>query len=185
MLCRICGIAIKSNEELKLHVVFSHRIALEHYYKHNPQATKFCNKCGRELPITEFYVDRHKTSGYRTQCIRCIHPEGFVSTCPLCHRVLHESAIVTHLKEDHDVPPKRAYGLFVRRKRCPKCNTVKPLKDFYKSSDGEYYYSYCRRCSLDRQKASRLRRHSLDHSRDASGKVGDIRRAHTADVARA
>ena len=178
MFCRICGISIESNNEIKLHLVLDHGVTLNDYYRCNPHATKYCNKCKRELPATEFYIDRHKTSGYRTQCIRCIHPGGHRSECPLCHRVLHESAIVRHLKEDHHIPPARAYREFVKRKRCPKCQTIKPLTDFYRKRDGAYY-SYCKRCSIDRQKTFRLLERSCDHSEDVTGTVANIRQGHT------
>lgn len=143
-----------------------------------PHTTKYCNKCKRELPITEFYVDRHKASGYRTQCIRCIHPGGYMSECPLCHRALHESAILRHLKEDHDIAPRRAYREVIKRKRCPKCQTPKPLKDFYRKKEGTYY-SYCKRCSLDRVKPLQLLQGSWDHSEDVTRTVADIRQGHT------
>ena len=134
MFCRVCGKNVKSNNEIRLHLVLDHSVTLKDYYSCVPHATKYCNKCKRELPVTEFYIDRHKTSGYRTQCIRCIHPGGHRSECPLCHRVLHESAIVRHLKEGHGIAPRRAYREFIKRKRCPKCQSTKPLKDFYRKN---------------------------------------------------
>ncbi len=176
MLCQICGINVKSNSEIKLHLLRDHGVTLKEYYSCKPYATKYCNKCKRELPVTEFYIDRNKESGYRTQCIRCIHPEGHKSECPLCHRVLAESAIVNHLKQDHNIPRRRAYRKFVKGKRCPKCNTIKPLKDFYRR-DSSKYYSYCRRCSLERIKTFRLLQRPRDHSREVAGSVPKTRQA--------
>ena len=178
MLCRVCGISVKSNNEIKLHLESDHGVTLNDYYRCNPHATKYCNKCKRELPVTEFYIDRHNTSGYRTRCIRCIHPEGYKSECPLCHRVLHESAIVRHLKEGHGIAPRRAHREFIKRKRCPKCKTIKPLRDFYRKRDGGYH-CYCKRCSLDRVKTLRLLQCSWDHSEDVTGTVANIRQGHT------
>ncbi len=168
MLCQICGVSVKSNNEIKCHLLRDHGVTLRDYYSSNPHATKYCNKCKRELPVTEFHIDRSKTSGYRTQCIRCIYPEGHKSECPLCHRVLSESAIVNHLKQDHSIAHGRAYRELVKGKRCPKCDTIKPLKDFYRKKDGTFY-SYCKRCSLERIKTFRLLRRPRNHSGDVTG----------------
>ena len=178
MFCRMCGKNVKSNNEIRLHLVLDHSVTLKDYYSCVPHATKYCNKCKRELPVTEFYIDRNKASGYRTQCIRCIHPEGYKSECPLCHRVLHESAIASHLKDDHGIALIRAYREFIKRKRCPKCQTINPLKDFYRKEDGTYY-SYCKRCSLDRQKPLRLLQCSWEHSEDVTRTVANIRQDHS------
>jgi len=173
MFCEICGISVKSNSEIKLHLLRDHEVTLRDYYSSNPYATKFCNKCKRELLVTEFYIDRNKESGYRTQCIRCIRPEGNKSKCPLCHRVLTESAIVNHLKKNHNIARGRAYREFVKGKRCPKCNTIKPLKDFYRRRGGKYY-SYCKICSLERLKALRFQC-LMNHSKDVTGTVANVR----------
>jgi hypothetical protein len=46
-----------------------------------------------------------------------------------------------------------------RTKRCPKCSTVKPLKDFYLRRGGRPS-SYCRPCTRAANKASYQRRRS-------------------------
>ena len=33
--------------------------------------TKVCSKCGRELPITEFYGNRHNKDGFQDRCKDC------------------------------------------------------------------------------------------------------------------
>lgn len=33
--------------------------------------TKICPKCGKELPVTSFYIDRKTKSGYASYCKRC------------------------------------------------------------------------------------------------------------------
>lgn len=33
--------------------------------------TKKCPKCGRELPITEFYANSHNKDGYQDKCKKC------------------------------------------------------------------------------------------------------------------
>ena len=35
--------------------------------------TKVCNKCGRELPIKEFFKDPRRADGYKSHCRDCIN----------------------------------------------------------------------------------------------------------------
>jgi len=151
MSCRICGINIPSNRELRLHLLIDHKVTLTDYYSYNPKATRYCSKCKRELPTSEFYVDRHNISGYRTQCIRCIHPKGNKSECPLCHRLFQESGAARHLKRDHGISLLCAYSRYLKGKRCPRCKTFKPLRAFYLKRNGTYF-PYCKNCNSARKK---------------------------------
>jgi hypothetical protein len=155
----MCGRDIESNSELRVHLLTLHRISLIDYYRYYPNATKYCNKCKRELPITKFYVDRCKTSGYRTRCITCIRPKGEKHECPLCHRMLQFSGMIAHLKRDHGIRPIDAYRWYLKGRRCPKCKTVKPLKEFYRLKNGGYF-AYCKKCNHDRVKRYRLKTRS-------------------------
>jgi len=157
MFCKMCGKDVQSNHELRSHLRSEHWMSLYDYYRYFPDATKFCNRCKRELPITEFNIDRHKTSGYRTQCIYCIHPEGEKRDCPLCHRVFSWSSLANHLKEEHEILPIDAYRRYLKGKRCPKCKTLKPLKDFYKLRNGKYF-SYCKKCNSNRNRKNHRKR---------------------------
>jgi len=151
MFCRMCGESVQSNHKLRSHLRSDHWMSLYDYYRYFPEATKFCNKCKRELPITEFYIDRCKASGYRTQCIHCIHPEGEKRECPLCHRVFQWSSLANHLKEEHEILPIDAYRRYLKVRRCLRCKTVKPLKKFYRLKNGGYS-SYCKKCNIDRNR---------------------------------
>ena len=151
MFCKICLREIESNSELRSHLQSDHSVNLIEYYRYYPNATKYCNKCKRELPITQFYVDRCNASGYRTQCITCICPGGERRECPVCHRILQFSSMVTHLKRDHGVRPIDAYRRYLKGRYCPKCKTVRPLKEFSRLKTGDYF-SYCRKCNYDRVK---------------------------------
>jgi hypothetical protein len=126
-----CGKRNRINHKLQSHLRSDHWMSLYDYYRYFPDATKLCNKCKRELPITRFYIDQRKASGYRTQCIYCISPEGEKRECPLCHRVFQWSAIVNHLRKEHEILPIDAYRKYLKERHCPRCKTVKPLKDFY------------------------------------------------------
>jgi hypothetical protein len=149
--CRMCGKRLESNKDLEPHLLWGHSVTLADYYGSHPEATKHCNKCNRELPIREFYVDRSKKSGYRTQCVNCIRPGGERRECPLCQRIFHPSGLVTHLKRVHGIKPSVAYRRYLGGKRCPRCKTMKPIREFYKLRGGGYS-SYCKKCNSDRQK---------------------------------
>lgn len=151
MFCRMCGKDTGSNDELRYHLLSNHEIAVTYYYRHYPNATKYCSGCKRELPLTEFYIDRRNTYGYRTRCVSCMRPKGEKSECPLCHRVFQRSAVVKHLKEKHGVSQLRVYRKYVKDKLCPRCNTIKPLGDFYRLRNGGYF-SYCKKCNFHRRK---------------------------------
>jgi len=157
MFCKMCGESVQSNHKLLSHLRSDHWMSLYDYYRYFPDATKFCNRCKRELPITEFYIDRHKTSGYRTQCIHCIRPEGEKRECSLCHRMFQWSALVNHLREGHGISAIHAYRRYLKGKRCPKCKTLKPLKKFYRLKNGGYF-SYCNKCNSDRNRKNNEKR---------------------------
>ena len=152
MFCRLCGKDIESNKELKHHLLSNHEMDLADYFRFCPSATKYCSRCKKELPLTEFYIDRRNRYGYRTRCVRCMRPEGEKSECPLCHRIFQRSAVVKHLKEHHGVSHLRVYPRYVKDKLCTRCNTVKPLGHFYRLRNG-CYFSYCKQCNSDRRKS--------------------------------
>jgi len=166
MFCRMCGKETESNHELQSHLRSEHWMGLYDYYRYFPDATKFCNKCKRELPITEFYIDRHKTSGYRTLCIHCIRPEGEKRECPLCRRMFQWSALVTHLGEEHGIPSIHAYRRYLKGKRCPKCKKIKPLKNFYRLKNGGYF-SYCDKCNSIRNRENHEKNIMVGSSSDS------------------
>jgi hypothetical protein len=157
MFCRVCGKGVESNLDLQSHLQSDHLMSLSDYYRHFPDATKVCNKCKRELPITEFYIDRCKASGYRTQCIHCISPDGEKRECPLCHRLFKWSSVVNHLKNEHEILPIDAYRKYLEKRCCPRCKTIKSLKEFSRPKNGGFS-TYCKKCGSDRNRKNYRKR---------------------------
>ncbi len=157
VLCRMCGRHLESNGDLDRHLISDHSVTLQDYYGSHPEATRRCSKCHRELTITRFYVDRSTRSGYRTQCIDCLRPGAETRECPVCHRMFQPSGMVTHLKRAHGIRPSVAYREYLGGKRCPRCEAVKPLREFYKLRRGDYS-AYCKKCNSDRQRKYRSRK---------------------------
>lgn len=98
-----------------------------------PQAqTKTCTKCGRELPISEFYARAGAKDGLQTICKDCHN-----AATKRCHdKAKAQAHIEKSLQEACDM------------KRCSKCGETKPLSDFYKdkkASDG--HQSWCKHCA--------------------------------------
>ena len=81
------------------------------YFEKYPNAKKFCSKCKRALPITNFLSDKSNNYGYRTQCIECMKPKGANRACPICNRIFKWSAIVNHMKVKHGIRPVDAYNI--------------------------------------------------------------------------
>ena len=151
MFCRMCGKEVESNLNLQSHLRSDHWMSLSDYYRYFPDATKVCNKCKKELPVTRFYFDRCKASGYRTQCIHCISPDGEKRECPLCHRLFKWSAVANHLQKEHQIRRIDIYRKHLKEKYCHRCKTVKPLRKFYKLKNGRFF-PYCRECVSDRNR---------------------------------
>jgi len=151
MQCEICHRAIGSNRELRNHLKYDHGMTPQIYYEKYPDATKLCSTCKKELPITNFFSDKSNNFGFRTQCVNCMHTEGRKRECPICHRLFQWSAVITHLKDVHNIPPIDGFEKYLREKYCPKCDEVKPLEEFYRLNDDNLvYFSWCKRCNYDR-----------------------------------
>jgi hypothetical protein len=153
VLCKICAKTLTSNRSLGFHIVSDHQMTPTDYFKMYPDATKYCSRCKKELPIRDFFLDRDRPIGYRTQCIHCMRPGSKKSRCPLCHRLLQQSAMVTHLGSAHGILPIISYHIYLKEKYCPRCKAVKPLDQFYRLNDDvQAYSSYCRNCHRLRTK---------------------------------
>ena len=151
MQCEICDEPLKSNRNLLSHLKSIHDTQPQKYYTEHPEARKFCSKCKQALPITMFLSDKSNNYGYRTRCIDCFKPGRITKKCPICSRTLQWSAIVTHLRDIHDVSTERAYHKYLKEKLCPKCKNVKSLDAFARSQNlGAPYFSYCTACNVDR-----------------------------------
>ena len=103
-----------------------------------PQAqTKTCTKCGRELPISEFYAKAGSKDGLQTICKDC-----------------HNAATQKSIEK------RKADNIFneSETKTCICCGETKPITEFYKdkkATDG--HQSYCKRC-LNLKSAERARK---------------------------
>lgn len=149
--CALCKVSLISNRSLAEHLTRDHRLSASEYFAQHPTANKFCSKCRQPLPITDFFVDQTNNYGYRAQCVNCMRPQAGKRRCPLCNRLFSWSAIVTHLKTDHAIPPVVAYHEYLKEKQCSKCNQVKSLDDFSRLQDeDQVYFSWCRACNMAR-----------------------------------
>lgn len=91
--------------------------------------TKVCRKCGRELPIGDFYVNRMSKDGHRNICKRCYVEQVMRhSTDNPDHQVKHRS----------DVPPVM--------KTCAECGRELPESEFLDSMGRRVGSGRCREC---------------------------------------
>ena len=97
------------------------RITVDKPLVKDPVNNKVCCRCLKELPRSEFHVDRIKADGLCSRCKEC-------------------SREFTGREKRPEKPP-------VGFKRCFKCNTVKPVSEFYRNA---YYEddcsTYCQEC---------------------------------------
>ena len=163
MKCEICGETLASNRDLLGHLRVKHAIDPIAYYEANPTAEKFCSKCKKSLPITNFLSDKSNNYGYRTQCITCMKPDGANRMCPVCSRVFKWSAVINHMKVDHGIPPKEGFNKYLKEKYCPKCKQVKKLDHFAKLQDPEkVFFSWCNECNMERNIARNIADQDFD-----------------------
>jgi len=151
MKCAECGKELTSNRELLDHLRRDHRTSPPLYFTKQPTAEKFCSKCKQALPINQFFEDKYNNYGFRGQCVYCVRPKGHKRECPICNRIFQWSAVINHLKIDHNIPPEQGYNQYLHEKYCPHCEKVKPLHQFYKLQNPErVYFSWCKECNLKR-----------------------------------
>ena len=104
--------------------------------------TKTCTKCGRDLPISEFYAKAGSKDGLQTQCKDCHNAATQASK----DKAKAQAHIEESLRETCDM------------KRCSKCGETRPISDFYKdkkATDG--HQSWCKLC-ISRKSAERARK---------------------------
>lgn len=103
-----------------------------------PQAqTKTCTKCGRELPISEFYAKAGSKDGLQTQCKEC-----------------HNAATRKSIEK------RKADNIFNGPgiKSCPRCGQDLPKEAFGKNArtrDG--LQPYCKKCRSEARKGKTSR----------------------------
>lgn len=105
-------------------------------------SSKICSRCKTEKPLEEFHRHRKHKDGHRSCCKEC-RSKGVVTSDAHRLRSLENG----------------------NNKSCPKCLTIKPLTDFYKSKDRRRGLStYCIQCDKDIQK-SRYSAENVDKNR--------------------
>lgn len=106
-----------------------------------PQAqTKTCTKCGRELPISEFYARAGAKDGLQTQCKECHNAAT--------QRSIEKRKGIVNTGQTEEPTTKL----------CICCGETKPITEFYKdkkATDG--HQSYCKHC-LNLKTAERARK---------------------------
>lgn len=151
MKCEYCDEVLTSNNLLVFHLKSSHKKSPIEYFSQFKEAYKFCSKCDKALPITNFFCDTSNNFGYRTQCIECMRPKGNRIPCPICNRIFQWTSVITHMKNEHNIAPLDSFNNYLKSKLCSKCKAVKPLSDFSRmANDDAPYYSLCKNCNFDR-----------------------------------
>ena len=117
-----------------------------------PQAqTKTCTKCGRELPISEFYAKAGSKDGLQTQCKDCHNAAT--------ERRREKARGANNLPETEEtIDTEITEAPAEPTKVCICCGETKPISEFYKdkkATDG--HQSYCKLC-INRKSAERARK---------------------------
>ena len=94
--------------------------------------TKICNKCGKELPISEFGLNPMSKGGHINYCKRCVSknpPPEFI-ICSICGQIkpYYEFSIAS----------KSRYGRMWTCKKCVSAHTFNELRNLRDSIDSEY-----------------------------------------------
>lgn len=105
-------------------------------------ATKVCNRCHRELPVSEFSRNHTRKDGYQCQCKDC-------------QREISRATYVRHKDEPAPEPVKER-----TTKVCTKCGKELPLERFGRnprSSDG--LKCYCKDCENENCRTYRAKKY--------------------------
>ena len=81
---------------------------------------KVCSKCKHEKSLKDFHVQNKKENTFHTQCKQCVSEYGKKRTNSDVHQIR-----LWLIRKDKEV--KKTYPIF---KKCAKCKTEKPMKDF-------------------------------------------------------
>ena len=130
----------KYSEQIKQHQKdkrFNEKINSEKYIKKQElinKGLKICSKCGLEKPLSDFYKDKHKSSGYKSSCIECEmkRREPFKNK---------EFAL-----KQEEAKKLLEQGL----KKCTRCNQIKELSEYSKDkSSNNGYRATCKQCDKE------------------------------------
>lgn len=113
----------------------------------DPDITKRCTKCGRELPATPEFYHRHRASegGLNTRCIACRKADNEAD------------------RRARGIPPRIYADPNITAKRCPKCGCTYPREMFrVNTARGNGLAVWCKHCEKNyrARNAVRLREYS-------------------------
>jgi len=99
------------------------KLVMEKLKKINEVTTKFCPTCKQTKPITEFSKDKYKKDGLCWHCRKC-----------------HSKYIKKRYEKGKNTTKSTT-------KKCRRCDSVKPVSDFYKRKDSkDGLNSWCKSC---------------------------------------
>ena len=113
-----------------------------------PQATKVCSKCGRELPIANFGRHSRTKDGYQPCCRECLSKQnsGHRKRKPFEHN-------------EAPAKPEEPEQIPEGMKRCCHCGRILPVTEFRKhgkSKDGLQYA--CKECQVEMTTSAKQKR---------------------------
>lgn len=105
--------------------------------------TKVCNRCHRELPITEFHRNHTRKDGYQCQCKECQRE--------LAHAMYVKREEAKQTQEPTETPTTKV---------CAKCHRELPVENFgHTKKNKNGLKSYCRDCENENCRKYRAKRY--------------------------
>lgn len=105
--------------------------------------TKVCNRCHRELPITEFHRNHTRKDGYQCQCKECQRE--------LDHAMYVKREEAKQTQEPTETPTTKV---------CAKCHRELPVENFGHSPKNKNgLKSYCKECENENCRKYRAKRY--------------------------
>lgn len=122
--------------------------------------TKVCAKCGRELPMLQFSVNRRMKDGHQSECKECVAKTGRKIRQRLNDRkrAEREKAIQAQLEAGVKV--------------CRRCGREMPLSAFGKGNSADGLQPFCKECKAEQGRAALAKRWAKDADavREEAGK---------------
>lgn len=103
---------------------------------------RMCRDCGEIRPLTDFHVSPERTGGRGSYCKSCFNERS-------------KQSYAKRVREKYGRDVREALDVPDGHRRCPDCQTVKPLPEFPRNQSGRKGYGrYCKPCHNARGKAS-------------------------------